>query len=149
MTNVGGGVTVAIDCRWTSGLLPSTMSNSDPIYTLIGTPFSTFTRTIALGLQYKGLQYNQIATVPHSEIASDCHPFGYLPTLIIHERNGSDRPTIIKLSESQAILRYIDRIAPEPTLQLVEGSGRLLPEKMWEFSVSLHHMVHGTLGTDL
>ena len=107
------------------------MTSSNPRYTIIGTPFSTFTRTITLGLQYKGLQYNQIATVPHSQVASDSHPFGYLPTLIIHDVDGSDRP--IKLSESQAIVRYLDRIAPEPTLQLVEGSGHLLPEKMWEF----------------
>ena len=105
------------------------MTSSNPSYTIVGTPFSTFTRTITLGLQYKGLKYNQIATVPQSQIALDCHPFGYLPTLII-KVDGSD----IKLSESQAIVRYLDRIAPEPTLQLVDGSSHLLlPEKMWEF----------------
>ena len=105
------------------------MTSSNPSYTIIGTPFSTFTRTITLGLQYKGLKYNQIATVPHSQLASDSHPFGYLPTLIINKVDGSN----IKLSESQAIVRYLDRIAPEPTLQLVDGSSQLLPEKMWEF----------------
>ena len=104
------------------------MTSSNPSYTIIGTPFSTFTRTITLGLQYKGLKYNQIATVPHSQIALDSHPFGYLPTLII-----KDGRSDIKLSESQAIVRYLDRIAPEPTLQLVDGSSQLLPEKMWEF----------------
>ena len=104
------------------------MTSSNPSYTIIGTPFSTFTRTITLGLQYKGLKYNQIATVPHSQIALDSHPFGYLPTLII-----KDDRSDIKLSESQAIVRYLDRIAPEPTLQLVDGSSQLLPEKMWEF----------------
>jgi glutathione S-transferase len=104
-----------------------------PPHTIVGTPFSTFTRTITLGLQYKGLKYSQIATVPHSQIASDSHPFGYLPTLIINKVDGSDRPIDIKLSESQAIVRYLDRIAPEPTLQLVDGNGQLLPEKMWEF----------------
>jgi glutathione S-transferase len=108
------------------------MTSSNASYTIVGTPFSTFTRTITLGLQYKGLKYNQIATVPHSQIASDSHPFGYLPTLII-KVDGSDKPIDIKLSESQAIVRYLDRIAPEPTLQLVDGSSQLLPEKMWEF----------------
>ena len=98
-------------------------------YTIIGTPFSTFTRTITLGLQYKGLKYNQIATVPYSQVALDSHPFGYLPTLIIKVDGNID----LKLSESQAIVRYLDRIAPEPTLQLVDGSSQLLPEKMWEF----------------
>jgi glutathione S-transferase len=108
------------------------MTSSNPSYTIVGTPFSTFTRTITLGLQYKGLKYNQIATVPHSQVASDSHPFGYLPTLII-KVDGGDKPIDIKLSESQAIVRYLDRIAPEPTLQLVDGSSQLLPEKMWEF----------------
>jgi len=109
------------------------MSSSNPSYTVVGTPFSTFTRTITLGLQYKGLKYNQISTVAHSQVASDSHPFGYLPTLII-KVDGSDRPPIdIKLSESQAIVRYLDRIAPEPTLQLVDGNIQPLPEKMWEF----------------
>ena len=105
------------------------MTSPNPSYTIIGTPFSTFTRTITLGLQYKGLKYNQIATVPQSQIALDSHPFGYLPTLII-KFDGSD----IKLRESQAIVQYLDRIAPEPTLQFVDGSSHLLlPEKMWEF----------------
>lgn len=105
------------------------MTSSNPLHTIIGTPFSTFTRTITLGLQYKGLHYNQIAAVPRSYVAAESHPFGYIPTLIIHKIDGID----IKLCESQAIVRYIDRIAPEPTLQLGEGSDQLLPEKMWEF----------------
>jgi len=109
------------------------MTSPNPPYTIIGTPFSTFTRTITLGLQYKGLRYNQIATVPHSQIASDSHPFGYLPTFIINKVDDSDRPIHINLSETQAIVRYLDRIAPEPTLQLVTTNGQLLPEKMWEF----------------
>ena len=107
------------------------MTSSNPPYTIIGTPYSTFTRTITLGLQYKGLRYNQIPALPHSDIAADSHPFGFIPSLIIHEVNGVDKPIDIKLSETQAIIRYIDRIAPEPSL--VGVSGQLLPEKMWEF----------------
>jgi glutathione S-transferase len=114
-------------------VLSASMTSENPPYTIIGTPFSTFTRTITLGLQYKGLRYNQIATVPHSEVASDYHPFGYLPTLIINKGDDGDRSIHTKLSESQAIVRYLDRIAPEPTLQLGEGSSQVLPEKMWEF----------------
>ena len=125
------------------------MTTSDPSYTIVGTPFSTFTRTITLGLQYKGLKYNQIATVPHSQVASDFHPFGYLPTLVIKVDGSSDRPIDIKLSESQAIVRYLDRIAPEPTLQLVDGSSQLLPEKMWEFvSLTASYGISGNLVTD-
>lgn len=101
-------------------------------YTLIGTPFSTFTRAIALGLQHKGLVYNQVSTTPSSDIAFEHHPFGYLPTLIIHEIDG--KRVDLKLRESHAILRYIDRVAPEPKLEITSGEGgALVEEKMWEF----------------
>jgi glutathione S-transferase len=39
----------------------------------------------------------------------------------------------IRLCESQAIVRYIDRVAPEPSLHLRPGKGVALEEKMWEF----------------
>lgn len=103
-----------------------------PPYTLIGTPFSTFTRTIALGMQHKGLVYNQVSTPPSTDIAFEHHPFGYLPTLIIHEIDG--KHVDLKLRESQAIIRYIDRVAPQPTLEIKSGEGGvLIEEKMWEF----------------
>jgi len=63
-------------------------------YTLIGTLYSTFTRTIALGLEHKGLKYNQTSTTPHSEIAKSHHPFGFLPTLVIHEIDGNKINTL-------------------------------------------------------
>ena len=74
---------------------------ADQPYTLIGTPFSTFTRTIALGLQYKKLKYNQIATKPQTRIAQEAHPFGYLPTLVIHEIDGKkvDVKLVLAISE--------------------------------------------------
>ncbi|KAF4613213.1 hypothetical protein D9613_010918 [Agrocybe pediades] len=109
---------------------------SQPAYTVVGTPFSTFTRTITLGLQYKGLEYNQLATPPQTELALENHPFGYLPTLIIHELEleGKRVTQDIKLRESQAIVRFIDRVAPEPSLHMEGGTGGVvLEEKMWEF----------------
>ncbi|KAF8909734.1 hypothetical protein CPB84DRAFT_1765335 [Gymnopilus junonius] len=102
----------------------------DPPYTIIGTPFSTFTRTITLGLQHKGLPFKQLATKPQAPLAKENHPFGNLPTLIIHEIDG--KKVDLKLRESHAIVRYIDRIAPEPSLHLREGDA-IIPEKMWEF----------------
>lgn len=99
--------------------------------TIIGTPFSTFTRTITLGLNRKGIVYDQIATAPHSKIAETHHPMGYLPTLIIRTKAG-DKEDIVELRESAAIVRYIDRIASEPSLHL-EANGGILEEKMWEF----------------
>lgn len=103
---------------------------SFPKITIVGTPFSTFTRTITLGLNRKGIPYEQIATPSHSPTADKYHPLGHLPTLILHGvgSNGED----IYLRESTAIVRYIDRIAPEPSLHLTESDG-VLPEKMWEF----------------
>ncbi|KAF9449313.1 hypothetical protein P691DRAFT_703368 [Macrolepiota fuliginosa MF-IS2] len=103
-----------------------------PPFTLIGTPYSTFTRTIALGLQYKGLKYDQTPTTPHADLAKSYHPFGYLPTLVIHEIGGKKVDDIL-LRESHAIVRFIDRIAPEPSLHISAGDGGVaIEEKMWE-----------------
>lgn len=105
---------------------------ASPPFTIIGTPFSTFTRSITLALTYKGIPFNQVRVVPHSDTAYENHPFGFLPTLIIHEING--KKVDLKLRESQAIARYIDRIAPEPTLNIIDGDGHsVLSEQVWEF----------------
>ncbi|KAF9001950.1 hypothetical protein BDQ17DRAFT_1390897 [Cyathus striatus] len=102
-------------------------------YTLIGTPYSTFTRTIAMGMKYKGLSYLQVATTPRSRVAYENHPFGFLPTLIIHG-SGDGNSNDIKLCESHAIVRYIDRIAATPSLHISsDDEGVILEEKMWEF----------------
>lgn len=103
-----------------------------PQFTVIGTPFSTFTRSITLALTYKGIAFEQDPVVPHSDTAYENHPFGFLPTLVIHEING--KKVDLKLRESQAIARYIDRIAPEPSLNIDDGDGHaLIAEQMWEF----------------
>ncbi|KZO89521.1 hypothetical protein CALVIDRAFT_491696 [Calocera viscosa TUFC12733] len=102
-----------------------------PSHTIVGTPFSTFTRSITLGLRYKGIEYKQIATTPHSDVADKHHPFGMLPTLIIQQVGRND----VRLCESQAIARYIDRTVPLPSLDLAADEFILaaIPEKMWEF----------------
>ncbi|CUA72391.1 hypothetical protein RSOLAG22IIIB_01058 [Rhizoctonia solani] len=96
-----------------------------PSYVLIGTPFSTFTQTIASALHYKGIPFEQEATVPHSELARRHHICGLLPSLVITEGDGT-----ISLGETQAIARYIDRVAPLPSL--VDATQPRLPEKLWE-----------------
>ncbi|KAL4080010.1 hypothetical protein V8B97DRAFT_679749 [Scleroderma yunnanense] len=101
-------------------------------FTVIGTPFSTFTRTITLALHYKGLPFNQVRVLPHSDTAYDHHPFGFLPTLVIHEIEG--KTVDLKLRESMAIVRYLDRVAPQPSLCVLAGDGHILiEEQMWEF----------------
>ncbi|KAJ2928458.1 hypothetical protein H1R20_g8616, partial [Candolleomyces eurysporus] len=52
----------------------SSSSTNTISYKVIGTPFSTFTRTITLGLHYKGIPFEQISTTPHTEVARDAHP---------------------------------------------------------------------------
>jgi glutathione S-transferase len=107
----------------------TTVSNASlPDYTLIGTPFSTFTRTIAIALIEKGIPFKQVKTPAHSDVADEFHPFGYLPILVIPRPNGQD----VHLRESQAIAQYLDRVAPNPTLDLDETEA-CVPEKMWEF----------------
>ncbi|KAG1839410.1 hypothetical protein DFJ58DRAFT_689640 [Suillus subalutaceus] len=103
-----------------------------PIYTIIGMPFSTFTRSITLGLTYKRIPFTQVSCAPHSDTAYDNHPFGFLPTLIIHEIDG--KTVNLKLHESAAIARYIDKVAPEPSLHISPGDGKaIIEEQMWEF----------------
>ncbi|KAG9080852.1 hypothetical protein FS749_007874 [Ceratobasidium sp. UAMH 11750] len=93
-------------------------------YTVIGTPFSTFTRTITSALTFKEIPFEQKATPPQSDLAREHHPFGLLPTLVITEGNES-----LDLRESQAIARYLDRIVPSPSLVQADLK---LPERLWE-----------------
>jgi len=97
-----------------------------PSYVVIGTPFSTFTRTITSALTFKQIPFEQKSTPPHSVLACEHHPFGFIPTLVITE----DENNSLNLRESQAIARYLDRIAPSPSL--VEADLKV-PEKLWEF----------------
>ncbi|CAE6470753.1 unnamed protein product [Rhizoctonia solani] len=107
----------------------STVANSSlPEYTLIGTPFSTCTRTIAVALIEKGVPFKQVKAPPRSDVAGEFHPFGQLPVLVIPRPNGQD----VYLRENQAIAQYLDRMAPTPTLDL-EETDACVPEKMWEF----------------
>ncbi|KAF8682791.1 Glutathione S-transferase, C-terminal domain [Rhizoctonia solani] len=93
-------------------------------YTVIGMPFSTFTRTITSALHFKEIPFQQESTLPHTDLARRYHPFGFIPSLIITEGNES-----FALCESQAIARYIDRIAPSPSL--IDADLKF-PEKLWE-----------------
>jgi glutathione S-transferase len=56
-----------------------------PSYTIVGTPFSTFTRTAASALNFKGIPFKQESTLPHTELARKHHPFGFIPSLVITE----------------------------------------------------------------
>jgi len=73
-------------------------------------PGSPYGRAVMVALEEKGFAYRLAALVPgaHREAAHLArHPFGKIPVL----EHGD-----FTLYETQAILRYIDRILPEPAL---------------------------------
>ena len=75
-----------------------------------GIPGSPYLRSALLGLHEKGAAY-RLAVMGIAAARSDAHlerhPFGRIPVL----EHGDFR-----LSETQAILRYLDRILPQPSL---------------------------------
>lgn len=77
--------------------------------TLIGIPFSTFTRTIALGLHEKEIQFSQVEARPHSDRAKRHNPFGKIPTLEVDDDKA--------LYETLSIVRYLDETYPFPSLR--------------------------------
>jgi glutathione S-transferase len=79
---------------------------------LVGIPFSTFTRTIRLGLEEKFIPYKLILALPHTDVANKYHPFERIPSFNI-EYNGQ----IQTLIESAAITNFIDAIWPEIPLR--------------------------------
>ena len=73
-------------------------------------PGSPFGRAALLALEEKGVSYRLTPVAPgtmRSPAHLDLHPFGKVPIL---EHEG------FKLYECQAILRYLDRIVPQPPL---------------------------------
>ena len=80
-----------------------------------GVPGSPFMRAVLVGLEEKGAAYRLQALSP-PEIKSEAylkrHPFGRVPAF----QHGD-----FALYETQAILRYVDAVFPEPPLQPAEA----------------------------
>lgn len=78
---------------------------------IFGIPFSTFTRSIVLGLEELGLEksYIQHHFEPHSEEIKKRNPLGLLPVLV-HRPDVlyTCQDNVVVLFESNAIRRYID-----------------------------------------
>jgi glutathione S-transferase len=73
-----------------------------------GVPGSPFVRAVQMGLEEKGVAYRVQAVGPHelkSEAYLKRHPFGRVPAF----EHGD-----LKIYETQAILRYINDVFPEP-----------------------------------
>ena len=77
------------------------------VHTVPGSPFA---RAVLATLEEKETAYTVVAVAPgtlKSEAHLALHPFGRVPVL---EHDG------FRLYETQAILRYLDRIRPAPSL---------------------------------
>jgi glutathione S-transferase len=75
-------------------------------FVLHGIPASPYTRAAALGLEEKGADYRIAAMAPRDEKLPAYlkrHPFGRVPLLVHGD---------FELYETQAILRYLDRVVP-------------------------------------
>src|SRR5450756_11634 len=79
-------------------------------FTVHSVPGSPFGRAVLAALEEKGAAYRLAPVAPGTMRAPEHlarHPFGRVPVL---EHNG------FSLYESQAILRYLDRVLPTPAL---------------------------------
>ncbi|MEP3280414.1 MAG: glutathione S-transferase family protein [Stappiaceae bacterium] len=74
---------------------------------IIGFPQSSYTFATRIAAHEKGVDYELIPAAPHSEEVIAVNPIGKIPAM----RHGS-----VKLGESEAIVRYIDRIGSGPAL---------------------------------
>ena len=74
---------------------------------IIGIPQSNFVRAVRMVAEEKGIEYELLATMPHSEEINAISPTGKVPGL----RHGD-----LQLSESQPIARYIDNHFDGPKL---------------------------------
>ena len=75
-----------------------------------GIPGSPFVRSVLVALHEKGARYRYSAVAPGTLTTPEHlarHPFGKIPAL---DHGG------FRLYETQAILRYIDRVLPQPPL---------------------------------
>jgi glutathione S-transferase len=79
-----------------------------------GLRFSPYVRTVLLALEEKGAAYEVQPVAFGSAEHLDRHPFARIPAL----EHGD-----FHLFETQAILRYLDRILPEPALTPADPKG--------------------------
>jgi glutathione S-transferase len=77
-------------------------------FLIYGVPASVYVRSVAVALEEKGIRYGVNALAPfeaRSEAYLLRNPFGRVPTLVHGD---------FELYETQAILRYLDRVVPGP-----------------------------------
>ena len=74
---------------------------------IIGIPQSSFVRVVRMAAHEKGVDYELVPAMPHTDEVMAIHPLGKVPVM----RHGD-----VELAESEAIVRYIDREFDGPAL---------------------------------
>jgi glutathione S-transferase len=74
---------------------------SKVIPTLVGVPFSTFSRTMRMAFHHLNVEYKFEQAMPHSELAYKYNPFGRVPSLLHGDK---------AIFESSAIRDYVDTV---------------------------------------
>ena len=74
---------------------------------IIGFPRSNFVRTVRMVAEEKGVPYEHLAELPHSDLVKSLHPMGQIPAM---------RHEGLELFESMAIARYIDTVFDGPSM---------------------------------
>ena len=95
------------------------------VHTVPGSPFA---RAVLATLEEKKTVYTVVAVAPgtlKSEAHLALHPFGRVPVL---EHDG------FRLYETQAILRYLDRIRPEPSLTPADAQAAACMDRVMNIS---------------
>lgn len=88
--------------------------------TIYGSSASTFVRAVRMAAEEKGVAYELVSHAPWEPQAEAPHPFKRIPTM----RHGD-----FVLSESQAIVRYIDRAFPGPALMPADLRGAAIADQ--------------------
>ncbi|RCH84160.1 hypothetical protein CU098_004575 [Rhizopus stolonifer] len=88
--------------------------------TLVGAPFSTFSRTLRMAFDYLGIHYDFEITMPHTDLAYKYNLFGRLPSLIHSNR---------VLFETACIRDYVDAVF-DPRLTPTDLETRLKMHQM-------------------
>jgi glutathione S-transferase len=103
--------------------------------TLIGAPFSTFTRTVRMALCHLNVEYTLEQTFPHSKSAYKYNPFGRIPSLLHGDK---------VIFESSAIREYIDATF-DASLTPTDLETRLQVQQMISVlsDYVFHHVVFG------
>jgi glutathione S-transferase len=97
-----------------------------------GIPFSTFTRSIVMGLEEFGITkkyYMQQEVPPHSGEVKKRNPFGLLP-VFVHRPDAiyTKKEEAVTLFESNAIRRYIDEYLGPQANKILNGKHILTPK---------------------